>query len=197
MGQNDLTNTMIYLLGFPGTGKYTIAKEIVKQEPAIRLIDNHLINNPLFSLIKQDGTTPLPDRIWRNIGKIWEVVFDTMIHASEPEYSFIMTNALLECNPEDRAWVEKVHDVAKTRNALFVPVRLHVDIEENKRRIVTQDRKNRLKQIDTEAPARYAKKGVVSVTNPNLLDLEVTKLSATKAAQGIISHTRKCRERSR
>lgn len=48
-----MKNTIIYLLGFPGTGKYTIAKEICKQAD-FKLVDNHLINNPLFTLIEND-----------------------------------------------------------------------------------------------------------------------------------------------
>jgi hypothetical protein len=54
-----MKNTIIYLIGFPGTGKYTIAREIAQQED-FRLVDNHLVNNPLFNLIHADGITPLP-----------------------------------------------------------------------------------------------------------------------------------------
>lgn len=41
----------LYLIGFAGTGKYTIAKELVKF--GYKVIDNHLINNPIFSLYKE------------------------------------------------------------------------------------------------------------------------------------------------
>jgi shikimate kinase len=44
--EKQMRNTMIYLIGFAGAGKFTIAKEICKSAEA-RLVDNHLINNPI------------------------------------------------------------------------------------------------------------------------------------------------------
>ncbi|MCD8491927.1 MAG: hypothetical protein LRY51_08510 [Geovibrio sp.] len=108
-----MKNTIIYLLGFPGTGKYTIAKEICAQAD-VRLVDNHLVNNPLFSLIWQDGTTPLPPRIWDNIGKVWEAVLDTIVHISAPDTSFVLTNALTDQGGVDRGWYERVQKARKS-----------------------------------------------------------------------------------
>ncbi|MEY4463771.1 MAG: hypothetical protein RLZZ81_742 [Pseudomonadota bacterium] len=45
--------TIIYLIGKPGTGKYTIAKELV--ESVYIICDNQLINNPIFALLGYDG----------------------------------------------------------------------------------------------------------------------------------------------
>lgn len=39
----------LYLIGFAGTGEYTIAKEIANH--GYKVVDNHLINNPIFSLL--------------------------------------------------------------------------------------------------------------------------------------------------
>ena len=64
-----MQNTIIYLIGFAGTGKYTIAKEICRLTNA-RLVDNHLINNPVFSLIRADGKTLLPESVWE---KTWAI----------------------------------------------------------------------------------------------------------------------------
>ncbi|HJD60261.1 MAG TPA: hypothetical protein LFW20_06440 [Rickettsia endosymbiont of Omalisus fontisbellaquei] len=41
--------TIIYLIGKPGTGKYTIAKELSKSGYVI--CDNQLINKPIFALL--------------------------------------------------------------------------------------------------------------------------------------------------
>lgn len=48
-----IENTFIYLMGFAGTGKLTIAKELQKIVPSI-LVDNHLILNVVFSLIEPE-----------------------------------------------------------------------------------------------------------------------------------------------
>lgn len=55
----------IYLsMGFPGTGKLTIARMLAHrlrdQGQEVRVIDNHFINNPIFGLIEHqipDGTS--------------------------------------------------------------------------------------------------------------------------------------------
>jgi len=64
-----ITNTIIVLIGFAGTGKYTIGRELADRMAA-KLIDNHLINNSLFTAIDADGVTPLPQGIWPKIRKI-------------------------------------------------------------------------------------------------------------------------------
>ena len=40
-----LENTIVALIGYAGTGKYTIGRELSERTGA-KLIDNHLINNP-------------------------------------------------------------------------------------------------------------------------------------------------------
>ena len=58
-----LGNAVVYLLGPYGVGKLTIAKELCAETAAI-LVDNHLINNPILSVIGADGVTPLPAQTW-------------------------------------------------------------------------------------------------------------------------------------
>ncbi len=51
--------TMVALIGFAGTGKYTIGRELCRRTGA-KLIHNHLINKPIFTVANADGITPLP-----------------------------------------------------------------------------------------------------------------------------------------
>ncbi len=187
-----MNNTIFYLFGFPGVGKYTIAKELCAQEPNIRLVDNHLINNPLFSLIRQDGKTLLPKRIWSNAEKIWEAVFDTMVHISPPEYSFVLTNALFDHNQEDHAWFARIQKLAEAeRNGLFVPVRLICGVEENTRRIVSAERHARMKETNPESPRRNNEKyKPLMAGHPNLLELDTTSAAPAESAQAILDHAR-------
>ena len=87
---------IVHLIGFPGIGKLTIAKEIVRQRPEFVLVDNHLINNPIFSVVKADGRTPLHRDVWIKIAQIKDIVLDTMARLSPPHLSFVMTNFLIE-----------------------------------------------------------------------------------------------------
>ncbi len=88
-----LHNTIIYLIGFPGTGKYTIALELANRT-TIRIVDNQLINNPIFSVIGADGKTRLPNIVWDKVGVIREAVLDSICTLSPPDFSFVFTNVL-------------------------------------------------------------------------------------------------------
>ena len=186
-----MENTIIYLIGFPGTGKYTIAKEICKQEK-VKLVDSHLINNVVFGLIEQDGITPLPKRIWDNVGKIWDATLDTITHISPKHFNFVLTNFLVDENEDDCIWFQTVQKGAEKRGAAFIPVRMHISLEENEKRIVQPDRKERMKDINPASPKRNSELSILTIDHPNLLNLDVTEMTAKDAAKCILDHAAKC-----
>jgi MoxR-like ATPase len=51
----QLHNTIIYLIGIPAVGKYTVARAIGRLTGA-KVVDNQLINLPVFSVLGYDGT---------------------------------------------------------------------------------------------------------------------------------------------
>jgi len=190
MAESGLQNTLIYLIGFPGTGKFTIAREIVGKAADFRLVDNHLINNPVFTVLTLDGKTPIARRAWDNTLKIWEAVADTIVHVSPPEFSFVLTNALIEGDDGDLQHYERIKAMATQRNARFVPVRLIIsDIEEHARRMTAPNRAERFKENRPEAAAKYSRtKGVLQMDHPHLLTLDVTRLNAAEAADHVLAH---------
>ena len=97
---NPLENTIVALIGFAGTGKYTIGRELCERTGA-RLIHNHLINNPIFSVVNADGVTPLPAGVWDRVKEIREVVYQAIRELSPAEMSFVITTELRESNPLD------------------------------------------------------------------------------------------------
>ena len=186
-----MENTIIYILGFPGTGKLTIAKEICKQAD-IKLVDNHLTCNPVFALIHTDGKTPLPESVWNNVAEIRRVVFNTMVNLSPADWSFVLTNALNKNDPDDIPIFKATEEMAKARNACFVPVRLLCGKEENLRRVVSPERKLNMKHITPEGLERVRRDNDVFYSNhPNELTLDVTDLPAKKAAKLILKHAEK------
>jgi shikimate kinase len=48
----ELNPAVIYLIGIPGVGKYTIAKEISRLTGA-RVVDNQLINLPVIKHVRK------------------------------------------------------------------------------------------------------------------------------------------------
>ncbi len=187
-----MKNVILYLIGYPGTGKYTIAKEICRQED-FKLVDNHLVNNPIFSLIKQDGKSPLPHSVWENVGKIWGAVLDTIVYISPREYNFVLTNCLFNENEDDCVWFREVQAGALERKSVFIPIRLTISITENEKRIVMPDRRQRMKDINPAAPLENSQKyTIINTGDKNELTLDVSDLSAQEAAQAILNHARNC-----
>ncbi|MGH1398541.1 MAG: hypothetical protein ACRBCT_04930 [Alphaproteobacteria bacterium] len=187
-----MENIIIYLLGFPGTGKLTIAKEICAQAD-VRLVDNHLVCNPVFSLIESDGKAPLPERVWSNVAKIREVVFDTMVNLSPADRSFVLTNVLTQNDKDDAIIFEKMLCAVRARKAKFLPVRLLIDEQENLTRVISPERKLNMKYIGPEGLLRVRKDNAVFQSgHENELSLDVTDLPAKEAARIILGHVAAC-----
>lgn len=182
-----MNNTIVYLIGHYGVGKLTVAKALCAATGA-RLLDNHLINNVVFSLIRVDGKTPLPETTWDFVNNIREVAFEAIEALAPPHYSYILTNALQD-DPVDRRWFARTVELARRRGAVFVPVELDCDEAENARRINTPDREANMKHTDVaSAIARRRKVTPLPIDHPNRLSLDTTHLPPAEAARKIIAH---------
>src|SRR4029453_3989564 len=117
----QLQNTIIVLIGFAGTGKFTIGRELCERTGA-KLIDNHLINNPVFKVLNADGITPLPSGVWDKVKSVRAIVYDSIRELSPPDLSFVFTIELIESSPGDRQGFVDLEQLAAGRGSLFVPV---------------------------------------------------------------------------
>lgn len=172
---------ILYLIGKPGTGKYTISLELSKA--GYLVCDNQLINAPIFTVFGYDSfSTKFPRYGWTCIGKIREAVFDFII--SEKYKNYVLTNVLCETQ-EDHDTYTKVEQMAFKRSSLFIPVKLILSEEENLRRVTMASRKERQK---TTNPKDILSLSLINITHPNLLELDVTHLLARDAAQVILKH---------
>lgn len=86
----SITNLFVYLAGFAGTGKLTIARALAGLIGA-KVVDNQWINNPIFGLIDPDGVTPLPDGVWAQTAKVREAVLETIATLAKPGTNFVFT----------------------------------------------------------------------------------------------------------
>jgi hypothetical protein len=193
-GLDLLENTMVALIAFAGTGKYTIGRELCTRTGA-KLIDNHLINNPVFTVVNADGITPLPKAIWGKVKAVRRVVYESIKELSPPDMSFVFTIQLIEDDPEDgKAFVDLV-ELAAAREILFVPIRLICDVDELCRRIVNPARSKMLKEISPDsARRRAADHAVLNPSHPNLRTLDVTLKSAIESAEEILREVKSIRE---
>lgn len=181
-------NTIIYLIGHYGVGKLTIANRITAATSA-RLFDNHLANNVIFSLIREDGGSKIPERAWDLIMTIRRQALTAMAEIAAPEASFVLTNALMEGDPLDRLAYDEVVATAERRGSTFVPVFLSASDVAHAERIPSADREARLKMTDA-AGAELVRRSrpLLAVDHANRLDLDTTDLPAEEAAQRVITH---------
>ena len=179
---------IVYLIGKPGVGKYTIAKELTKNYGFI-VCDNQLINNPVFELLQYDGYAKISDFAWDSIGRIRKEIFDFLIKMHENNY--VLTNCLAETD-EDRELYEQVKSMAEMRGSLFVPVQLRITKEEHLKRLTRPERRERWKSIDPQDAEDNGP--LISICHPHLFELDVSILSPQQAALKILDHVSKIRE---
>ena len=194
MATNKLENTIIALIGFAGTGKYTIGRELCALTGAT-LIDNHLINNPVFKVVNPDGITPLPDGVWDKVKAVRAIVYEAIRELSPPELSFVFTIELFESNPGDQRAFIDLEELAASRGSLFVPVRLLCEVEELCRRVVDPARMQMIKSISAAGARRKsAQETVLDSTDPHVLTVDVTEKTPTQAAEAILRHIEMIRQ---
>lgn len=185
-------NAIIYLIGHYGVGKFTIGKAIASATGA-RLFDNHLANNVIFSLIRDDGRTKIPERAWDLIMTIRHQALTAMAEIATPEASFVLTNALMESDPMDRVAYDEVVATAARRGSTFVPVFLSASEAAHAERIPSPEREARLKMTDAAGAQQVRQsKPLLVVNHPNRLDLDTTVLPAEEAARRVIAHVARC-----
>lgn len=182
-----MNNTIVYLLGHYAVGKLTIARALCALTGA-RLVDNHLINNVVFSLVEADGKTPLPRGVWEAVEAIRNIALGVIETISPQDFSFVLTNALLD-DPIDRAWFERVEQMAAARGALFVPVLLECDEDENMRRVSSEGRERAFKHTDVaSALQRRREFTVLPVSHGNRMELDTTRTTPEQSAAAILVH---------
>jgi shikimate kinase len=185
-----LHNTIIYLIGIPAVGKYTIAREIGRMTGA-KVVDNQLINTPVYSVIGYDGTStfPFPQGAGAHIEKIQRAVLAVIRDYCPPDDSFVFTNVLDARAPEDKAWFRRIERLAKQRKAGFFPVWLTCDAETLRQRKNTPERRARLKDIDLTTISWYVREfEVLRVQHPNALTLDTSHCGPEQTAKRILEH---------
>lgn len=184
-----MRNTIVYLIGYPGVGKFTIAKALCQLTGA-RLVDNHLANNPIFSIIGADGDTPIPEAAWDRVKALRDILFDTILHVAPLNLSYVLTNVLLN-DDGDTALFEQVRSLAGQRASLFVPVVLRCEKREHLKRVAAPGRAEHHKDARPASVEKLmAEHPLLPIVHPHLLDLDTTSLSPQDAASRILDHVR-------
>jgi hypothetical protein len=180
-------NTIVYLIGYPGVGKLTIAKAVCERTGA-KLVDNHMANNPIFSIMGADGLTSIPEAAWDRVKAIRDVLFDAILHVAPKASSFVLTNVLLD-DDGDKALFEQVGNLADQRGSLFVPVILQCEEREHLKRVTAPGRAENYKDVQPSSLKKLiAERPLLLIAHPHLLKLDTTHLSPQEATDRVLNH---------
>lgn len=179
------------LLGFPGTGKYTVGKalaaEIERRGDTVRLVDNHYVNNVVFGVIEKQS--PLPQGVWDRIRDVRRAVVGALEEFGSPEWNVVFTNFITEAEiPDiDPEFFPRIKALGAQRPGGIRVVRLTCDLEENCRRIQRADRVERMK-LTREQVLRELVAANTIYDPPDLptITLDVTHAAPEETAKRIL-----------
>jgi predicted kinase len=180
---------IVVVLGYPGTGKFTVAKELVSDLNNIgrstRLVHSHAAANVVFDLIPEaDGKTPLPIGIFRHVRDINLTVIRTIEELSPPGWTFVFTHHLLD-TPEDVSHLGRLEALAHSRGSAFVVVVLTCAQDALLARVIDPDRRSSNKLIDPSIAVRIIEKGMLT---PNrAISIDTTARDPRDIAQLILA----------
>src|SRR5665213_4174012 len=110
VGGRSLPPSVIYLIGALAVGKFTVAKAIAEINGAA-VVDNQLINLPIFSLLTGWPDAEVTEGMWREIDFVRDAVFRIIEEVAPRSVSYVLTNALEE-EPEAYVLYERVKRIA-------------------------------------------------------------------------------------
>jgi len=174
---------IVQLVGPPACGKRTIGA-LIAQRTGAALIDNHLINDPVFTALGVDGMGELHPLAIPMAGRVRRIVYEAVL-AAPPETSHVLTNWLVD-TPEDALASQRLRELAVTRGAELYPVWLTCDAQQLRQRMTLPDRAVRNKLRDPSRVDAVLAAGLVPAPD-DALQLDTTELDATSAADEILA----------
>ncbi len=172
--------TLIYLIGFPGSGKSTTAKELCKIIDAV-IVSNNLFNNIIFNIVKLQNAE-VPDDLWEKIFAVRENILAILEKYYVKSKHYIFTNELIEGDPYDQKIYNSVINLSKKMGVKIFPVVLHCNNEELVKRVQSEERYQENKITDSdfamkriEGKRLFIPEGTLEIGNSNLSAKEVAK----------------------
>lgn len=187
-----LHNVIVYLIGPPGVGKYSVGQILARRMPA-RLLDNHYWCNPIFEIVEPDGRTPLPPAVWDRTNAVLAAVLETVATLAPPDRNYIFTHAVWDDggHPMDFMIAGQILSAAERRGARALVVNLSCGAADLAGRIGREERAARLKTTDAAQAGRLAALAPMRLNHGWTLDLETTGMSAEAVAEAVMAEVRK------
>ncbi|WP_395463202.1 AAA family ATPase [Wolbachia endosymbiont of Cantharis cryptica] len=168
------------MIGFPGSGKLTTAKELCKVIDAV-IVSNNLFNNIIFDIVKLQDTE-VPDDLWEKVFAVRENVLAILEEHHIKSKHYVFTNELIDGDPYDQKLHKSVVNLSKKMGVEILPVVLHCNNEELAKRVQSEERHQENKITDSDFAMKKIKgkrlfvpKGSLEINNSNLSAEEVAR----------------------
>lgn len=152
---------IVHLIGFPASGKLTIARALAGitsgSGDRFVVLDNHHTANVNFAALDLDGVKPVPPTVWDRVREISDVLLRTIEELSPPDWSFVFTNVLTDDKPSERGFVDRLANLAKRTDRTYLPVVLHCAPAALTARVTNSDRRDRLKWINPSSVGEFVR----------------------------------------
>lgn len=180
-----MKNVIVYLVGPPGVGKYTVGK-LVAVRLAAKLLDNHFWVNPIFEVVEPDGR-PLPPGVWDRTNDVLSAVLETVARFGPAGRNYVFTHAVWDEGGHPLDWViaGQILWVAERRRASLLVVRLACGEAQLRARITSEERGLRFKTTDAGKAGSLAALSPFPIKHDWVLDLDTSGLSAAETADRI------------
>lgn len=180
-----MRNVIVYLVGPPGVGKYTVGK-LVAERLSAKLLDNHFWSNPILEVVEPDGR-PLPAGVWDRTNDVLAAVLETVARFGPEGRSYVFTHAVSDPGGHPLDWIiaGQVLWVAERRRARLLVVRLTCGEDQLRDRISTEERGHRYKTTNAANAGPLAALAPFPINHEWVLDLDTSGLSAAETADRI------------
>lgn len=181
----QMKNVVVYLVGPPGVGKYTVGK-LIADRIAAKLLDNHFWCNPIFEVVEPDGA-PFPAGVWDRANDVRSAVLETVALFGPAGRNYVFTHAVSDPGGHPIDWViaGQILWVVERRRASLLVVRLVCGEEQLCERISSEERAPRLKTTDSGKAQALASLAPFPINHDWILDLNTSDLSAAETAERV------------
>lgn len=180
---------IIHLLGWPGVGKLTVAREMriraASLGVALGVVDNHLTSVPILDVVEADGAGPLPDGTWEHVARIREVVYDAIESLARPGTSFVFTNVMVDSDPRSAMVVDRLVRLAEVRQTAYLPILLECRPDEHRARSSSPTRLEKRKWIDADEILRFTETEALHLPG-GTMTVDTTSIGAGEAADVVL-----------
>ncbi|PIA93296.1 hypothetical protein CB0940_04051 [Cercospora beticola] len=197
---------LVWINGFPGVGKLTVARELLMlyTKAQVVLIDNHQLIDPVAARLQRDD----PEYYVERRKERQKALERWALNRDERHRLVVFTGDPLTCsicitrdlthkadyqskNELSSAVGAEYKDAALRAGRVFIPVVLHCDQSENLKRAVSTERQEsgttKLTDVEILAELR-AEHVMLTFDQPTQLGLDVSELSPSVAARKLYEH---------